>query len=130
MTGHKSGDLVGVFAAKIQVQVPSDHADGENSYRTISSGTDDNEGVTVTLEGGSTFFQWRGDLIRFDRVTYRPNSDYRNDSDAFTDGQVDLSEPHGEKLGYGHPLGELSLSRFTEKLVSGELEPAERPDGY
>jgi len=130
MTEHKPGDVVGTFASKVQIHVPSDHADKSNSYTTISdrSGLD---GVTVTVEADRTFFQYEGELFMFDGVTYRPNSDYRDDDDPLTDGSVDMVFPDGFHPDEGHrfnPLrGVFTLSDFADMLESGDLQPIANP---
>jgi len=136
MTEHKPGDVVGTFAGEVQIQVTSDHASKPNSYRAISCwGTlsDDADTATVTIEAGETFFQYEGELFMFDGVTYRPNSNYRDDADPLTDGKVNMVFPDGFHPDEGHtfnPLhGTFTLSDFADALVSGELEPAKDPEG-
>jgi len=135
MTEHTSGDVVGIFADKIQVHVTSDHAEQSNSYTTVSrrGKPGEAENATVTVEAGRTFFQYRGDLFMFDGVSYRPNSDYRDDEDPFADGEVDMVFPDGFHPDAGHRFnpnrGTFTLSDFVDMLESGELEPAENPDG-
>ena len=131
MTEHKPGDVVGIFVNKVQIQVTDDHADKPNSYRTISrsAGADT---ATVTVEAGKTFFQYDGELFLFDGVTYRPNSDYRDD-DLLSDGEVKMVAHGGFHPSAGHtfnPLrGAFTLSDLKNALVSGELEPREYPPG-
>lgn len=130
MTEHEPGDVVGTFADKVQIQVPADHANKSNSYRTIAD-TSSNEGLTVTVEAGKTFFQYDGDMFMFDGVTYRPNSDYRDDDDPLTDGSVDMVFPDGFHPDEGHrfnPLrGSFTLSDFADMLSSGEIQPIGNP---
>ena len=135
MTEHEPGDVVGTFANKVQIEVTSDHADKSNSYRTISRrGTlsGDADTATVTVEAGQTFFQYEGELFMFDGVTYRANSDYRDDADPLTDGEVDLTFPDGFHPEEGHRFnpvrGTFTLSDFADMLSSGELQPIGNPD--
>lgn len=126
MTDHNPGDLVGVFADRIQLEVTTDHADQQNSYRTIATNPD-SDTATVTIEGEHTYFTHRGDVFMFDRVEYRPNSEHRTD-DALEDGLVKLAHPDGFPPEDGHPLDRLSVTDFADMLVNGELEPTTDPD--
>jgi hypothetical protein len=132
MVDHNPGDVVGILGNKIQLRVTTDHAEQPNSYRTITTPgpSSDRTGATVTMEAGKTFFRYDGDVFLFDGVSYRPNSDYRDD-DGFGDGEVALVYPDGIHPDEGHPLNPLNgwftMDDFVEMLVSGELDPAPNP---
>lgn len=133
MTEHNPGDLVGVFADKIQLEVTTDHAEQRNSYRTVSTGgkTSDKETATVTVEAGFTYFTYRGETFMFDGVNYRPNSDYRDD-ELDEDGEVDMVFPDGFHPDVGHRFnpetGRYTVANFVADVLDGELEPATNPD--
>jgi hypothetical protein len=127
MTEHNPGDLVGVFADKIQLEVTTDHADQRNSYRTITTTPDGDGTATVTIEGDYTYFSHRGGVFLFDRVEYRPNSDHRTDG-GLEDGLVKLTHPDGFPPEDGHPLDRLSVTDFADMVSSGELSPTTDPN--
>ena len=132
MTNHNPGDVVGIFGNKIQIRVTSEHAKQPNSYRSLSrpAQASDRTGATFTAEAGHTYFQYDGDVFLFDGVTYRPNSDYRDD-DGFGDGKVALVYPDGIYPDDGHALNPLddrfTVGDFVTMLESGKLEPAPNP---
>jgi hypothetical protein len=132
MTEHNPGDVVGLFANTVQIEVTTDHADQRNSYRTIATSGDDATTATVTVEAGHTFFTYGGETFMFDGVNFRPNSDYRDDDELDEDGEVDLVFPDGFQPEMGHRFnpetGRYTVGNFVADLLDGRLEPTTNPN--
>lgn len=132
MRDKDPGELVGVFADRLQIAVPDSHVDGEHSYKAVSGTKRDV--VTVTLEAEFTHFRFGDEVFVFDGVTYRPEREHYPADESPSDGEVSLKYPADDYRGYpdyGHPLRpETALFRvemLTDMLLSGDLEPAPRP---